>query len=170
MLGRLPLLASSTPPCVWGLVPPPLRLGPESRSVIGLSFDYGQRQRSSGLPLSGKALGLAEHHWSIEQLGGLGWLLLTDLDQPVDCVQDGVIRAPTCRPQTVFIALGLSLAEPGAAWLGVNAIDYSGYPDCSGLPPGFQRLADLASRSGAGLAQLWHRWWSGAKPRSWRRP
>ena len=62
---------------------------------------------------------------------------------------------------TVFIALGLSLAEAKDAErlvLGVNAIDYSGYPDCRpDYLEAYQRLADLASRSGreGHGTQLW---------------
>jgi 7-cyano-7-deazaguanine synthase len=62
---------------------------------------------------------------------------------------------------TVFIALALSLAEARGAErvvLGVNAIDYSGYPDCRpDYLAAFQTLADLATRAGreGGGARLW---------------
>jgi 7-cyano-7-deazaguanine synthase len=65
-----------------------------------------------------------------------------------------------CR-NTVFIALGLCLAEAKAAQklvLGVNAVDYSGYPDCRpDYLSAFQQLADLATKAGreGKGAQLW---------------
>jgi 7-cyano-7-deazaguanine synthase len=70
---------------------------------------------------------------------------------------------PTYVPgrNTVFIALGLSLAEARVASrlvLGVNAVDYSGYPDCRpDYLAAFQRLADLASKAGreGHGARLW---------------
>ena len=106
--------------------------------VIGLSFDYGQRHQRELRAAAdvAQALGLAEHHTINVNLAAWGGSSLTDLDQPVpdQGVQDGVIPS-TYVPgrNTVFIALGLSLAEAKGAErlvLGVNAIDYSGYPDC----------------------------------------
>ena len=111
-----------------------------------------------------QALGLAEHHTINVNLAAWGGSSLTDLDQPVpdQGVQDGVIPS-TYVPgrNTVFIALGLSLAEAKGAErlvLGVNAIDYSGYPDCRpDYLDAYQHLADLASRSGreGHGTQLW---------------
>ena len=89
---------------------------------------------------------------------------LTDAAQaiPVGGVEEGVIPS-TYVPgrNTVFISLGLSLAEARDAHrivLGVNAVDYSGYPDCRpDYLEAFQTLADLSSkvgREGRG-PQLW---------------
>ena len=125
--------------------------------VIGLSFDYGQRHRRelAAAERLASALGLSEHHVIAVNLAAWGGSSLTDrdLDLPADGVQPGVIPS-TYVPgrNTVFIALGLSLAEArgaGRLVLGVNAIDYSGYPDCRpDYLDAFQTLADLASRSG----------------------
>ena len=127
------------------------------RQVIGLSFDYGQRHRRElqAAASVADALGLAEHHTIEVNLASWGGSSLTDLDQPVpnQGVEAGVIPS-TYVPgrNTVFIALGLSLAEAKGAdalVLGVNAVDYSGYPDCRpDYLKAFQALADLASRSG----------------------
>ena len=127
------------------------------RQVIGLSFDYGQRHRRElqAAARVANALGLAEHHTIEVNLASWGGSSLTDLDQPVpnQGVEAGVIPS-TYVPgrNTVFIALGLSLAEAKGAdalVLGVNAVDYSGYPDCRpDYLKAFQALADLASRSG----------------------
>lgn len=134
--------------------------------VIGLSFDYGQRHRREleAARALAERLGLAEHHTIAVNLAAWGGSSLTDaaLAVPSDGVADGVIPS-TYVPgrNTVFIALGLSLAEARGATrlvLGVNAIDYSGYPDCRpDYLDAFQTLADLATRAGrAGHgARLW---------------
>lgn len=134
--------------------------------VIGLSLDYGQRHRRELQAATELAtvLGLAEHHQVAVNLAAWGGSSLTDPSQaiPSDGVQDGVIPS-TYVPgrNTVFIALALSLAEARGAErvvLGVNAIDYSGYPDCRpDYLEAFQGLADLASRAGreGHGARLW---------------
>ena len=125
--------------------------------VIGLSFDYGQRHRrelEAALHLAA-ALQLQEHRILRVDLAAWGGSSLTDTSQalPSDGVQPDQIPSTyvPCR-NTVFIALGLSLAEAtGAARLvlGVNAVDYSGYPDCRpDYLQAYQQLADLASKAG----------------------
>ena len=105
--------------------------------VIGLSFDYGQRHRRELQAAAALAdhLGLAEHHTIAVNLASWGGSSLTDTQQviPTDGVEEGVIPS-TYVPgrNTVFISIGLSLAEARGAdriVLGVNAVDYSGYPD-----------------------------------------
>jgi len=125
--------------------------------VIGLSFDYGQRHRRELQAAAAIAddLKLAEHHTISVNLASWGGSSLTDSaqDLPVDGVQDGVIPS-TYVPgrNTVFISIGLSLAEARSAdrlVLGVNAVDYSGYPDCRpDYLEAFQTLADLSSKVG----------------------
>jgi 7-cyano-7-deazaguanine synthase len=134
--------------------------------VIGLSIDYGQRHRRElqAAAAVAQALGLEEHCTLNVNLAAWGGSALTDSSQPVpnSGVVEGVVPS-TYVPgrNTVFIALGLSLAEARGAQrlaLGVNAIDYSGYPDCRpDYLEAFQQLADLASRSGreGRGAQLW---------------
>ena len=134
--------------------------------VIGLSFDYGQRHRREldAAAAVAQQLGLAEHHCIAVNLASWGGSALTDasISIPSEGVQEGVIPT-TYVPgrNTVFIAIGLSLAEARGAErlvLGVNAVDYSGYPDCRpDYLATFQELADLASkigREGHGT-QLW---------------
>jgi 7-cyano-7-deazaguanine synthase len=125
--------------------------------VIGLSFDYGQRHRREleAAAAVAAALGLAEHHTIQVNLAAWGGSALTDpaIAVPSTGVQEGVIPS-TYVPgrNTVFIAIGLSLAEARGAErlvLGVNAVDYSGYPDCRpDYLAAFQQLADLASKAG----------------------
>jgi len=125
--------------------------------VIALSFDYGQRHRRE-LEAAERLAGhfaLSEHLRVSVNLAAWGGSSLTDTTQPLptDGVQPDVIPS-TYVPgrNTVFIALALSLAEARGAQrivLGVNAIDYSGYPDCRpDYLDAFQHLADLASRAG----------------------
>ena len=134
--------------------------------VIGLSFDYGQRHRRElkAAAQIAERLDLAEHHRIAVDLAAWGGSSLTDLSQqvPSDGVEDGSIPS-TYVPgrNTVFIAIGLSLAEAKGAHrlvLGVNAVDYSGYPDCRpDYLHAFQTLADLASKTGreGHGTQLW---------------
>lgn len=138
----------------------------EGDRVIGLSFDYGQRHRREleAAARIAERLGLAEHHRIAVDLAAWGGSALTDLSQqvPSDGVDDGIIPS-TYVPgrNTVFIAIGLSLAEARGAErlvLGVNAVDYSGYPDCRpDYLQAFQTLADLASKAGreGHGTQLW---------------
>jgi 7-cyano-7-deazaguanine synthase len=134
--------------------------------VIGLSFDYGQRHRREleAAACVAQRLGLAEHHTISVNLAAWGGSALTDssIAVPSEGVQSDVIPS-TYVPgrNTVFIAIGLSLAEARGAErlvLGVNAVDYSGYPDCRpDYLETFQRLADLASKAGreGHGSQLW---------------
>lgn len=125
--------------------------------VIGLSLDYGQRHRREleAAAAVAEALQLAEHHTIAVNLAAWGGSALTDaaIAVPTGGVEAGVIPS-TYVPgrNTVFIALGLSLAEARGAQklvLGVNAVDYSGYPDCRpDYLAAFQTLADLATKAG----------------------
>lgn len=125
--------------------------------VIGLSFDYGQRHRRElqAAATLARALELEEHRTIAVDLAAWGGSALTDsrIAIPSGGVEAGVIP-PTYVPgrNTVFIAIGLSLAEARGAErlvLGVNAVDYSGYPDCRpDYLAAFQTLADLATRAG----------------------
>ena len=125
--------------------------------VIGLSLDYGQRHRREldAAADIADALNLAEHHTIKVNLGMWGGSSLTDQNQalPTDGLQENIIPN-TYVPgrNTVFIAIGLSLAEARGAdrlVLGVNAVDYSGYPDCRpDYLKAYQTLANLSSRAG----------------------
>ena len=125
--------------------------------VIGLSFDYGQRHRrelQAAVSIA-EALNLADHHTINVNLASWGGSSLTDPTQslPTDGVHEGAIPS-TYVPgrNTVFISIGLSLAEARGAdqvVLGINAVDYSGYPDCRpDYLRAFQTLADLSSKVG----------------------
>ena len=134
--------------------------------VIGLSFDYGQRHKRElqAAERIAEHLGLEDHHCIQVNLSAWGGSSLTDPRQsiPSDGVKPEAIPS-TYVPgrNTVFIAIGLSLAEAQGAQrlvLGVNAVDYSGYPDCRpDYLNAFQTLAGLSSKVGreGHAIQLW---------------
>ena len=135
-------------------------------AVIALSLDYGQRHRRElqAAAAVAAALGIAEHHTLSVNLAAWGGSALTDstISMPTAGVEPGVIPS-TYVPgrNTVFIALGLGQAEARGARrlvLGVNAVDYSGYPDCRpDYLAVFQQLASLSSKAGrqGEATELW---------------
>jgi 7-cyano-7-deazaguanine synthase len=126
-------------------------------SPIALSFRYGQRHDRE-LEAARKIaahLGIQDHYVMEVNLAQWGGSSLTDMNEtlPQDGVQSEVIPS-TYVPgrNTVFIAIALSLAEAKEAeaiYLGINAVDYSGYPDCRPeYLETFQQLAQLSSKAG----------------------
>ncbi len=125
--------------------------------AIALSFRYGQRHERElqAAELVARALGIKEHYTIDVNLSQWGGSALTDrsLAVPQEGVQPDIIPA-TYVPgrNTVFIAIALSLAEAKGAeaiYLGINAIDYSGYPDCRPeYLAAYQQLANLSSKVG----------------------
>lgn len=125
--------------------------------AIALSFRYGQRhlRELQAATKIVKKLGIQEHFIVDINLAQWGGSSLTDasLSLPQDGVKPGIIPS-TYVPgrNTVFIAIALSLAEAKnaeAIYLGINAIDYSGYPDCRPeYLAAYQQLANLASKVG----------------------
>jgi 7-cyano-7-deazaguanine synthase len=120
-----------------------------------LSFDYGQRHEAE-LAASrriAKALGAVEHRTIRIGLGVIGGSALTD-DAIAVPEQPGAGIPVTYVParNTVFLALALGWAEVLGAvdlFVGVNAVDYSGYPDCRPeYIEAFERLASLATKAG----------------------
>jgi len=125
--------------------------------VIALSFRYGQRHQKE-LEAAGKvasALGIKEHIITKINLSQWGGSSLTDASMtiPQEGLQSDLIPS-TYVPgrNTVFIAIALSLAEAKQAqaiYLGINAVDYSGYPDCRPeYLDAFQQLTNLSSKAG----------------------
>jgi len=120
-----------------------------------LSFDYGQTHRVEldAAARVSAALGAREQRVMTIPIGALGGSALTDDAIPVP--EDGGEGIPvTYVParNTVFLALALAWAEvleAEAIFIGVNAVDYSGYPDCRPeFVAAFQALAALATRQG----------------------
>lgn len=124
---------------------------------IALSFRYGQRHERELQAAQQIAahLGIQQHCLIDVNLAQWGGSALTDdaIDIPTEGIQAGVIPS-TYVPgrNTVFIAIALSLAEAKSAtaiYLGINAVDYSGYPDCRPeYLEAFQTLATLSSKAG----------------------
>jgi len=125
--------------------------------IIALSLNYGQRHDRELTAAKHVAayLKIQDHFVMEVNLAQWGGSALTDqaLDIPTDGTQSGGIPI-TYVPgrNTVFIAIALSLAEAKGAdaiYLGINAIDYSGYPDCRpDYLDAFQHLATLSSKVG----------------------
>lgn len=121
-----------------------------------ISFDYGQRHRSE-LEASRKisaALGVVEHKVIGIDLDGMGGSALTDSNLEVpETASDGEIPITYVPARnTVFLSLALGWAEVLQAYdifIGVNDVDYSGYPDCRmEFIQAFERVANLATREG----------------------
>jgi len=120
-----------------------------------IAFDYGQRTRSeldAAVQVSG-ALGALSHRVIELGMGNTGGSALTD--HSIDVPEDGGEGIPvTYVParNTVFLSLALGLAEvvdAQAIFIGVNAVDYSGYPDCRpAFIEAFQSMANLATKAG----------------------
>lgn len=129
----------------------------EGYELVALSFRYGQRHDKELVAAQAVAqwLGIQSHRIIEVNLGQWGGSSLTD--QAIALPQTGVIAdqiPSTYVPgrNTVFIAIALSLAEAigaEAIYLGINAVDYSGYPDCRPeYLSAFQSLANLSSKAG----------------------
>ena len=120
-----------------------------------ISFDYGQRHRAELVAAQRvvEELGAAQHKTIRIDLDNMGGSALTDMTLAVpESATEGIPITYVPARNTVFLALALGWAEVlGAAdlFIGVNAVDYSGYPDCRPeFIEAFERLAGLATRAG----------------------
>lgn len=119
-----------------------------------LSFDYGQRHRVEldAARRVATALGAVEHRVLALPIGGFGHSALTDAAIPVP-EQPSAGTPTTYVParNTIFLACALGHAEVTGAqdiFIGVNAIDYSGYPDCRPeFIAAFECVANLATKA-----------------------
>jgi 7-cyano-7-deazaguanine synthase len=128
-------------------------------TLYALSVDYGQRHRfelEAARRVAG-SLDVERHVVLSVDLAQLGGSALTDAiavpkDRPAEEMSHGIPITYVPARNTVLLSLALAYAEVvGAAdiFLGVNAIDYSGYPDCrSEFLAAFGRLANLATKAG----------------------
>jgi len=124
-----------------------------------LSFDYGQRHRAE-IDAAGKVadqLGVASHRWISIDLRSLGGSALTDtIDVPKDrdgeAMTHGIPITYVPARNTIFLSYALAVAEvieSTDVFIGVNAVDYSGYPDCRGeYIRAFESMANLATKAG----------------------
>ncbi|MEO7386328.1 MAG: 7-cyano-7-deazaguanine synthase QueC [Gammaproteobacteria bacterium] len=121
-----------------------------------LSFDYGQRHRAEldAAATLAAQLGAASHRTLTIGLGAFGGSALTDesLAVPTHTADGAIPITYVPARNTVFLAFALGLAEVLDAdriYAGMNAVDYSGYPDCRpAYMEAFQQLANLATKRG----------------------
>jgi 7-cyano-7-deazaguanine synthase len=131
----------------------------EGYEVYALSVDYGQRHRFEldAARRVAESLGARQHvvlPVGLAQWGGsaLTGSIEVPKDRPLGEMAEGIPITYVPARNTVFLSLALAYAEvTGAAdiFIGVNAIDYSGYPDCRPeFIAAFQQLANLATKAG----------------------
>ena len=115
-------------------------LAPEGYELLALTIRYGQTPRSRDRRRAGwvaRALGVVKHielDVNLEALGGSALVGEGDVpkDRPLD-TNEGIPSTYVPARNTIFLSLALAWAEvagAGAIVIGVNALDYSGYPDC----------------------------------------
>jgi 7-cyano-7-deazaguanine synthase len=122
---------------------------------LALTFDYGQRHRTE----LDHAAGVAGHYRSdhlVVQIDTAAWggSALTDpaIEIPEGGTGDGIPTTYVPARNSIFLAVALGVAEAralDAVWIGVNAIDYSGYPDCRPeFIEAFRRVAETGQKRG----------------------
>ncbi len=131
----------------------------EGFELFAISFDYGQRHRFEleAARRVARSLVVARHATIVIDLRQFGHSALTDaIDVPkgrsTEDMDAGIPITYVPARNTVFLSLALAFAETlGAAdlFIGVNAVDYSGYPDCRPeYIAAFERMANLATKAG----------------------
>lgn len=124
-----------------------------------MSFDYGQRNRREldAARAVASSLGATEHRIVTIDLRAIGGSALTDdidvpKDRPTEAMATGVPVTYVPARNTILLSFALGWAEVLDAadlFIGVNAIDYSGYPDCRPqYIKAFEAMANLATRMG----------------------
>ena len=124
-------------------------------SCHALSFSYGQRHNIELKCAEevAKALGAVSHVVTNIDLSAWGGSALTsDIAVPKQGIEDGIPVTYVPARNTIFLSLALGYAEAIGArdiFIGVNAVDYSGYPDCRKVfIQAFQTMANLATKAG----------------------
>ncbi len=130
----------------------------EGLELYALSFDYGQRHRMEleAAANVARSLGAVQHVTVAIDLGQFGGSALTAaIDVPkgrtADEMAEGIPITYVPARNTVFLSLALAYAEVHEAadiYIGVNAVDYSGYPDCRPeYIAAFEQMANLATKA-----------------------
>ena len=127
----------------------------EGFECYALSFDYGQRHRCEleAADRVASALGAVEHRIMNLDLHQFGGSALTDKSIDVPEHSDGGIPVTYVPARnTIFLSMALAWAEVLESqdiFIGVNAVDYSGYPDCRPeFIDAYEKMANLATRAG----------------------
>ena len=123
-------------------------------SVIALTIDYGQRHRVELEAAATIAAMLADRHIvlpiDLTEFGGSS--LTSPAPVPKDGIEAGIPSTYVPARNTVFLSLALACAEASGSsdlFVGVNALDYSGYPDCRpDFIAAFEALANLGTKAG----------------------
>jgi len=127
----------------------------DGKAPLALTFDYGQRHR-----VELEAAAAVAHHYGADHLvvrldaSAWGGSALTDASVPVPPAGTGADIPATYVParNLIFLSVAMGVAEARGAndvWIGVNALDYSGYPDCRPeFIASFEATAALALRRG----------------------
>lgn len=127
----------------------------EGFSPYAISFDYGQRHRHelAVAKANAKRLGAVEHlvvSFDLRQMGGSA--LTSDIAVPKQIDSDEIPVTYVPARNTIFLSFALGWAEVLGAFdlfIGVNALDYSGYPDCRpAFIESFEQTANLATKAG----------------------
>ena len=124
--------------------------------VHALSISYGQRHKSelAASERVSKMLGAIEHKTVSIDLRSIGGSALTaDIDVPLDAPETAAIPVTYVPARnTIMLSIALGWAEvlgSSDIWCGVNAVDYSGYPDCRpAFIDAFEGLANVATKAG----------------------
>ncbi len=128
-------------------------------ACYALSFDYGQRHRIEleAAARVARSLGAVEHKTVVIDLRLFGGSALTaeidvPKDRPAAAMTQGIPITYVPARNTIFLSFALAWAEvldSSGIFIGVNAVDYSGYPDCRPeYIAAFERMANLATRAG----------------------
>lgn len=124
-------------------------------AIYALSFDYGQRHRSElqAAVQVAQSAGVVDHKFIQLDLRAIGGSALTDADISVpESATDGIPVTYVPARNTVFLSIAMGYAEvlgAEAIFVGVNAVDYSGYPDCRPeFIQAFSQLAQIATKFG----------------------
>ncbi len=134
----------------------------EGFAPYAISFSYGQRHivELSVARQNAKLIGAVEHlvvEFDLRLMGGSA--LTADIDVPKDGVGDEIPVTYVPARNTIFLSFALGWAEvlgSSDIYIGVNALDYSGYPDCRPeYIEAYEKMANLATRAGVeGVAPL----------------
>ena len=123
--------------------------------LLALSIDYNQRHQIelAAARRIAHLLGAERHVVMPMDLRAFGGSALTaEIDVPKEGVGDDIPVTYVPARNTIFLSLALGWAEAAGArdlYIGVNALDYSGYPDCRPeFIAGFEKLAELATKAG----------------------
>ena len=122
--------------------------------VTALTVDYGQRHRIELNAARAVAAQLADRHIVVPlDLRAFGGSALTShIEVPKGGIAEGIPVTYVPARNTIFLSLALGLAEASGAraiYIGVNALDYSGYPDCRPeFVEEFEKLANVATKAG----------------------